>query len=126
MSITLKRDLTKYIRDKAKALYKKGTSCRICGSEENLDFHHFNSVTTLLSNWVSKHKLNPEEVMEWRERFIDEHKSQMYDETVTLCHAHHLKLHSIYGKEPALHTAKKQVRWVEIQRGKHGLDSISD
>jgi hypothetical protein len=40
---------------------------------------------------------------------------------VTLCHTHHLKLHSIYGKDPSLGTAKKQMRWVEIQREKHGL-----
>lgn len=126
MSITLKRDLTKYIRDKAKALYVKAPSCRICGSEESLDFHHFNSVSTLLHNWVSKKGLVAEEVLNWREDFIEEHKVQMYDETVTLCRAHHLKLHSIYGKEPALHTAKKQKRWVEIQRKKHGLDTTNN
>jgi len=117
----LKRDLTKYIRDKAKALYVKDSACRICGSSENLDFHHYNSVTTMLSNWVKKEKLDPEQVLEWRERFIEEHRVQMYDETVTLCHTHHLLLHSVYGKEPSLFTAKKQQRWVEIQRGKHGL-----
>jgi len=32
-----------------------------------------------------------------------------------------LKLHSIYGKDPALTTATKQMRWVKIQREKHGL-----
>ena len=37
----LKRDIVKYIRDKAKNKYKKGTECRICGEEVKLDFHHF-------------------------------------------------------------------------------------
>ena len=119
--IELKRDLTKYIRDKAKAAYVKADACRICGSTADLDFHHFHSVTTLLSNWVKKEGVKPEEVLEWRERFIEEHKAEMYNHTVTLCHMHHLQLHSIYGKEPPLFTAKKQERWVEIQRGKHGL-----
>ena len=119
--IELKRDLTKYVRDRAKARYEKGESCHICGSKEELDFHHFYSVTTLLNNWVAKNGVNPEEVMEWRDRFIEEHKVEMYDETVTLCHKHHLQLHSIYGKEPPIVTAKKQARWVQIQREKHGL-----
>ena len=29
----LKRDLVKYVRDKAKSKYDKGTECRICGSK---------------------------------------------------------------------------------------------
>ena len=39
--MTLKRDLVKYVRDKAKSKYKKEAECYICGSTENLDFHHF-------------------------------------------------------------------------------------
>jgi len=46
----------------------------------------------------------------------------VYDYTVTLCHKHHLRLHSIYGKRPKLITAEKQNKWVEIQREKqHGM-----
>jgi hypothetical protein len=45
----------------------------------------------------------------------------LYDDTVTLCHKHHLQLHSIYGKDPPLIYAKRQMRWIEIQREKHGL-----
>ena len=59
--------------------------------------------------------------MEWREEFIDEHDAELYEYTATLCHKHHLQLHSIYGKDPLLSTAKKQERWVKIQREKHGL-----
>ena len=39
--MTLKRDLVKYVRDKAKSKYNKGTECFICGVTENLDFHHY-------------------------------------------------------------------------------------
>jgi len=30
-------------------------------------------------------------------------------------------LHKVYGRNPALTTAKKQMRWVQIQRDKHGM-----
>ena len=56
-----------------------------------------------------------------RDDFIEEHHAELYEHTVTLCHTHHLQLHSIYGKDPGLGTAKKQARWVQIQREKYGL-----
>ena len=117
----LKRDLVKYIRDKAKSKYQKGCKCEICGDTENLDFHHFYSLTPLLEKWVKEHKLDRTLVLEWREEFIEQHEAELYDHTVTLCHTHHLQLHSIYGKDPSLATAKKQKRWVGIQRDKYGL-----
>ena len=43
----LKRDLVKYVRDRAKSKYQKSTECFICGSEENLDFHHFYGLTNV-------------------------------------------------------------------------------
>jgi len=117
----LKRDAVKYVRDKAKSKYEKGTECRICGETEQLDFHHFYSLTPLLNQWLTKNKLNPDYIQALRDDFIEEHSAELYDHTVTLCHHHHLALHKIYGKDPALGTAKKQMRWVEIQREKHDL-----
>ena len=117
----LKRDVVKYVRDKAKSKYEKGTACEICDETEQLDFHHFYSLTPLLNQWLTKNRHNPEYIQALRDDFIEEHHAELYDHTVTLCHTHHLKLHSIYGKDPALGTAKKQMRWVEIQREKHGL-----
>tara|TARA_B100000029_G_scaffold407827_1_gene408891 strand:+ start:37 stop:408 length:372 start_codon:yes stop_codon:yes gene_type:complete len=122
--MTLKRDLVKYVRDKAKSKYKKATDCYICGSTENLDFHHFNGLTELLESWLRKKKIQvteEEDILNLREQFIAEHRTELYDEAVTLCHEHHLRLHSIYGKRPKLVTAKKQIRWVDIQRDKHGM-----
>ena len=122
--MTLKRDLVKYGRDKAKSKYKKATDCYICGATENLDFHHFNGLTELLESWLKKKQIQvteEEDILNLREQFIAEHRTELYDEAVTLCHEHHLRLHSIYGKRPKLVTAKKQIRWVGIQRDKHGM-----
>tara|TARA_B100000809_G_scaffold153869_1_gene151247 strand:- start:704 stop:1075 length:372 start_codon:yes stop_codon:yes gene_type:complete len=122
--MTLKRDLVKYVRDKAKSKYNKGTNCFICGVTENLDFHHFNGLTELLESWLREKKIQiteEEDILRLRKQFIAEHTTELYDEAVTLCHEHHLRLHSIYGKRPKLITAKKQVRWVGIQRDKHGM-----
>ena len=123
----LKRDPVKYIRDKAKSLYQKGTECHICGATENLDFHHFYSLSPLLDKWLTeKQKIRPEHytdeyIIIWRDEFIEDNWSELYEDTVTLCHQHHLQLHSVYGRNPALVTAPKQSRWVDIQRDKHGM-----
>ena len=117
----LKRDPVKYIRDKAKARSEKGTECYICGKETELDFHHYYSLSPLLYKWVEEVGYDLQDIREFRDEFINEHIEELYDYTVTLCHTHHLKLHSIYGRNPTLHSAPKQQRWVEIQRGKHGL-----
>ena len=120
----LKRDLVKYVRDKAKSKYKKNTQCYICGSTENLDFHHFYGLTELLESWMKENKITietEEEILGLREQFIEEMKNEVYEQAVTLCHTHHLRLHGIYGKRPKLITAKKQQHWVNVQRDKYGM-----
>jgi len=117
----LKRDKIKYIRDRAKSAYVKDEECYICGGVEKLDFHHFFSVTELLNKWIKEKKLvilSAEDMMDMRDEFIEVHHKEIYDDTVTLCHTHHLKLHSIYGKKPTLVTGPKQKRWVEKRRVK--------
>lgn len=129
MTKNLKRDPIKHVRDKAKGRYKKGTECFICGNTEELDFHHFHSLTPLFNKWLKAEKITiktDEDVVAVRDRFISEHMPELYDHAATLCHTHHLKLHSVYGKDPALTTAEKQMRWVRIQREKHGLTSVDD
>ena len=122
--MNLKRDLVKYVRDKAKSGYKKETQCYICGETERLEFHHFYGMTELLESWLKKRKLtitSADEIMSLREIFIKEHYNEIYYEAATLCKAHHQRLHSIYGKRPKLVTALKQKRWVKIQREKYGM-----
>ena len=123
----LKRDPIKYIRDKAKAKYEKGSEYEICGTKVKLDFHHYYTLSPLYHQWIeAKKKIRPdhytnEYIVIWREEFIEDNWQELYFDTVTLCKPHHQKLHSIYGRNPPLHTAKKQMRWVEIQREKHGM-----
>lgn len=117
----LKRDPVKYVRDRAKARYKKGKECEICGATEDLDFHHFYSISELLHNWIKRNRLDPNDVLEFRDEFIEQHWDELYKHTVTLCRSDHLRLHSVYGRNPTLGTAKKQIRWVNIQRNKHGM-----
>lgn len=127
--MTFKRDPIKFVRDKAKARYQKGTECFICGATKNLDFHHFYSLTPLFKKWMKENGIKiktDEDVISIRDRFIAEHHRELYDEAVTICHDHHLKLHSIYGKDPPLVTAPKQKRWTEIQREKHGLNTMDN
>lgn len=125
MSGELKRYFIKYVRDGAKSKYPKGTECRICGVTEDLDFHHFSTLSVLANKWVKDRGLNiktADDAMKWRDVFIEEHPYELYDDAVTLCKTHHEKLHSIYGGNPRLVTAKKQARWVERQREKNGLE----
>ena len=117
----MKREPVKYIWDAAKARYNKGTECYICGATEDLDFHHYNSISEMCKRWMMKNKYTPQQAVDNREQFIEEHHTQMYEDTVTLCNTHHTTLHKIYGVHPSLGTAKKQARWVERQRAKHGL-----
>lgn len=127
MSKNFKRDPIKFVRDKAKGRYQKGTECFICGQTEKLDFHHFYTLTPLFNKWLKANKITintDEDVLEVRDRFIKEHMDELYVHTVTLCHDHHLKLHSLYGKDPPLGTASKQKNWVGIQREKHGLPRL--
>jgi hypothetical protein len=81
-------------------------------------------MTPLLNKWLKENRIvanTDEDVLAIRDRFILECSYEVFDATVTLCHAHHLKLHSLYGKDPSLATAKKQENWVRLQREKHGL-----
>ena len=96
--MTLKRDLVKYVRDKAKSKYKKGTECFICGSQENLDFHHFYGLTELLETWLRKNKItieNEADILALRERFMAEN-TQKSMRSSHLMSWYHLRLHSIY------------------------------
>lgn len=112
----------KYIRDRIKSQYPKGTECHICASTQTLEFHHYHSVAEMYKVWIAKNKLvveTAEDILLVRDRFIEDHWDEMINACVTLCKAHHAKLHQVYGKNPKLSTAEKQPRWVEKQRLKH-------
>ena len=118
----LKRLEVKYLRDGAKSAYKKDIECYICGKTEELQLHHFNSITILWENWKAKKGItidSVDDIMNIRDEFVEVHHDEMYHEVVTLCKFHHMdRLHKVYGKSPALHTAKKQKNWCSIRRKK--------
>ena len=121
----LKRDEIKYIRDISKAAYTKEATCYICGTTEELQFHHFYSMTPLWEKWKKDNNIvitSVEDILDYREHFKAFHSNEIYNETVTLCKFHHMeKLHKVYGKVPALHTAEKQKRWCDKQKEKIAL-----
>jgi len=123
----LKRDEIKYVRDLSKAAYKKEDSCYICGSAENLQFHHFYSMTPLWEKWKKKNGViitSTDDIFKYREDFKIDHHNEIYNETVTLCKFHHMeRLHKVYGKVPALATAEKQKRWCDKQREKYNANT---
>ena len=86
----LKRDPVKYIRDRAKSKYKKDNECYICGTEKELDFHHFYSLAPLLRQWLKKKTqerpahYTDEYIVIWRDEFIEENWAELYDHTVTI------------------------------------------
>jgi hypothetical protein len=119
----LPRYFVKVVRDGAKSGYRRGKVCEICDSEEEVHFHHFNTLSVLINKWVEERGLvfkDFDDALVWRQKFIEEHQTELYEEAATLCKEHHQRLHSVYGKNPALGTAKKQARWVQRMKEKHG------
>lgn len=118
---TNKRLAVKHVRDKAKSAYEKKDVCYICGTSHELELHHFHSLTLMLDRWARKkgYDISTDDgILAVREEFISEHQIELYDKVRTLCNTHHVALHKIYGKAPALGTETAQERWVEIQKSK--------
>lgn len=116
----LKRLEVKYIRDGAKAAYKKGTECYCCGATEELQLHHFASLEMLWERYKAKNKvkiLSVEDIFMARGPFVELHRQEIYKDVVTLCKDCHMyKLHKVYGIKPLLTTAKAQKNWCIKQR----------
>jgi 5-methylcytosine-specific restriction endonuclease McrA len=116
------RGYTKWVRDRAKAAYTKESSCCICGTAQDLELHHFHSITLLVEKWAKEKGYNistDEGILAVRDEFIAEHHSELYTQVRTLCNKHHVNLHRIFGKSPAPNTHAKQERWVDLQKAKY-------
>jgi Demerecviridae nicking endonuclease len=119
----LERIPLKYVRDRAKSRYVKDKNCYICGTETNLDFHHFLTLDILFDNWLQTNKIiisSTDDIFHVREDFIATHEYELFEYAITLCKKCHQRLHVVYGQRPSLLTAPKQVRWVDKQREKNG------
>lgn len=122
---TGKRIPVKWIRDRAKSAYDKKDHCYICNTDQDLELHHTHSITLLLERWIEstgRDFSTDEAVLANRDEFIENHYKEIYEDVYTLCNRHHVALHSIYGKAPALNTALKQTNWVETQKAKAALN----
>lgn len=111
----------KWVRDRAKAAYDKKDTCCICGSENDLELHHFNSITLLLEKWASAKKYDistDDGILAVRDEFIAEHHNELYEQVRTLCNKHHVALHRVFGKAPPMNSTARQERWVGIQQDK--------
>lgn len=118
---SLKRQAVKYIRDGVKSNYPEKVECAVCSTKEDLELHHYHTVSILFRHWVDKHKhpvSTPEEIMGVRDLFYKEFWDELTVDVVTLCNKHHVQLHSVYGANPALHTTDKQRNWVDLQKRK--------
>lgn len=118
---TNKRQAVKHVRDKAKSAYEKQDHCYICGTKEDLELHHFHSITLLLEAWARAKGYDittDDGILAVRDEFISEHHAELYEKVRTLCNRHHVLLHSVYGKSPALGSEPKQERWVDRQKAK--------
>ena len=117
---TEKRTLGKYIRDGVKSQYKYADCCEICKTTEKLELHHYFTIFFLLEKFLKTHDepSTDEQRLLFRAEFIEMFKTELVDETVTLCETHHTLLHKLYGSKPALYTASKQKLWVVKQYNK--------
>jgi hypothetical protein len=116
-----KRIAVKHVRDKAKSAYEKLDYCYVCGTQDDLELHHFHSITILLESWATRKHYDISTdagILEVRDEFIAEHQIELYDLVRTLCNKHHVALHRIFGKAPPAGSAERQARWVDIQRDK--------
>lgn len=110
----------KWIRDFNKRKYSRGDTCEICGTNENVEFHHFYSLTLLYEKWVAENNIDISNIQSMREEFTNTFRKELFDETVNICKQHHANLHKIYGVTPALFTVEKQKNWIKIQAAKFG------
>ena len=115
----LKREVVKYIRDKAKAAYPNKIMCEICQTSEKLELHHYKSISELSAIYIEDNNVDAAEVLTWREDFIIKHNKELYEEVATLCKTHHAQLHDVYGQHPELYTAKLQKKWIATRRDKY-------
>lgn len=122
-----KRKPIRWIRDGIKQHYKKAGCCEVCGVSDDLELHHYHTVSFLLEKHAKENNIplsTDDEVLAMRDAFYEEYWHELVDDTVTLCNHHHVFLHKIYGQKPLLSTAEKQKNWVQKQHDKaNGIES---
>ncbi len=117
--------------DGIKAQYPKGNTCEICGTEHDLEYHHYATLSIVFKNYCDEHNIpvgTDEQVIAMRDKFYEDNWEAVVTDGVTLCNTHHKALHKLYGKQPALNTSKKQKHWVRrmFEKSNKGLTEGRD
>lgn len=120
-NVKFKRDAISIMRDGIKSRYRRGDCCAICASNDDLELHHYFTVSQLVKKFAKENHLDftDEEItLSNREAFYKQYERELIEEVVTLCQHHHQLLHKVYTKEPPLFSANKQKVWVQKQKDK--------
>ncbi len=114
----------KHVRNKIKTAYTKDTECYICGSAEQLEFHHLMCLSILVKKLLRKEKYAKYPIdsdprfdeLAWK---MAKHPDVINPEHhYTLCKPCHKGLHQKWGQN---YTQWKAVgRYIEKLRVKHG------
>lgn len=126
-----KRVAVKHIRDGIKSQYPKGTTCEICGTEHDLEYHHYATLSIVFQEYCERNNIQvntDEQVLEMRDKFYEDNWDAVVTDGVTLCNTHHKALHKLYGKQPVLASMKKQKHWVHrmFEKSTNGLTVGTD
>jgi hypothetical protein len=121
----LKREVIKYLRDFIKKDYKAKDYCYVCSSKDTLELHHLYGLSETFSEWCSAQGIDREtivtleSVLSIREEFAKDKEEVLSNKYLyTLCKKHHIQLHSLFGQRYSNYTAKKVLRWLELQKDK--------
>lgn len=130
-SNTNKRVAVKHVRDGIKSQYPKGHKCEICGTSQDLEYHHYATLSLVFRDYCSSNNISvdtDEQVIAMRDKFYEDNWEAVVLDGVTLCNTHHKALHKLYGKQPELNTAKKQKHWVHrmFEKSTNGLQEGKD
>jgi hypothetical protein len=130
-SNTNKRVAVKHIRDGIKSQYPKGMQCEICGTAQDLEYHHYATLSIVFQSYCFEHNIpvdTDEQVIAMRDKFYEDNWDAVVTDGVTLCNTHHKALHKLYGKQPKLATANKQKHWVHrmFEKSTNGLQEGTD
>ena len=115
---TSERAAIRLVRDGIKSKYEYAECCEVCGTVEDLELHHPNTVSLLFFDWCASRgfdhrNASKEEIMNIREDFYKDYYFELVEDVMTLCNTHHKSLHKVYGSQPPLSTAPKQREWVK-------------
>ncbi len=123
------RSAIRWIRDSVKQQYPKGNACEICGTGEDLEYHHYHTLSLMFERYCRDEGIvvkTDEDILAIRGEFAEKYWSEVVTDGVTLCSDHHKALHKVYGSKPELSTAEKQKNWVVRMGSKQNTVDVTE